>query len=159
MNKLSFASVGGALMLLALASPAVAHHPFAAEFDWKKPVSLAGTVTKFEWGNPHAYLYLDVKDSSGKTANWKLEMGGPAALTRLGWNQRIVKPGDTITVDAWQALNGDNFGSAKSARFSDGRELYTASSFFAMQQTPSKAVGTSGRAHDKPASGVSRPRY
>lgn len=135
------------VVVLLLAPAAFAHHPFLAEFDWKKPVTLTGTVTKLEWANPHTYIYLAVKDSNGNTVDWKLEMGGPGALTRLGWNKSIVKPGDMITVEGWQALNGNNFASAKSFRFSDGRELYAASSFFEIQRRPGQrpAVGTGGR--------------
>ena len=64
-------------MLLAGVSVA-AHHSFAAEFDINKPVTLAGTVTKVEWVNPHVYVYLDVKDASGKVTPWSLSSLGPA---------------------------------------------------------------------------------
>ena len=142
--------------LVLLVTPILAHHPFEAEFDWKKPITLSGTVTKFEWTNPHSYIYIDAKDTSGKMANWKIEMGGPGSLSRLGWIQNGVKVGDKVTVDAWQAKTSNALASAKSVRFSDGRELDAGSSFVDSQdqagaqratvgsKTP-KSAGTAGR--------------
>jgi hypothetical protein len=158
-----------ASLVLLGAAPALAHHPFAAEFDWKKPLTITGTVTKLDWTNPHAYLFVDGKDSSGKTMNWKIEMGGPTSLSRLGWNRNRLKPGDMVTVDAWQARDGGPMASAKSVRFSDGRELYAASSFFESQRPGAQraslekpgqrnTVGTSGTSSAKPAENTSKPR-
>jgi hypothetical protein len=158
-------------LALLLAAPALAHHPFAAEFDWKKPVTLIGTVTKLDWTNPHSYLYVDAKDSSGKKMNWKIEMGGPTSLSRLGWTRDELKPGDMIVVDAWQARNGNRLVSAKSIRFSDGRELFAASSFFESQRQQGaqrassekpgqqKAVGTSGNSTSKPTGTTGKRKY
>ena len=58
-------------------------------------------VTKVEWTNPHAYLYMDANDQNGQMQHWKLEMGSPGALTRAGWNRNMVKMGDQITIDGW----------------------------------------------------------
>jgi hypothetical protein len=63
--KAQLALIAGATLLV-LAASAYAHHPFAAEYDWTKPVTLTGTVSKMEWTNPHAVLYLDGKDEKGK---------------------------------------------------------------------------------------------
>ena len=59
--------------LLGLALSAYAHHPFSAEYDWTQPVTLTGTVSKVEWTNPHAYLYIDAKDKNGEMQHWTLE--------------------------------------------------------------------------------------
>ena len=64
--------------------PIHAHHSFAAEYDSQKPITLTGTVTKLEWLNPHARIYIDVKDESGKIVNWDCELGPPNGLMRRG---------------------------------------------------------------------------
>ena len=104
------------------------HHPFSAEFDWKKPVTVTGTVTKFDWSNPHAYLYVDAKGTDGKTQNWTFELGGINALTKAGWAKTTVKTGDSVTVDAWMSRSKNNAGNVKSITLPDGREFSGASS-------------------------------
>ena len=80
-------------MTVAAAAPIAAHHSFAAEFDITRPVTLVGSVTKIEWTNPHAYLFIDVKDpQTGAVTNWEIEMGSPNGLTRLGWTRTMLKP-------------------------------------------------------------------
>ena len=89
------------IVLLAAALSASAHHSFGAEYDANKPIKLTGVVTKVEWTNPHSFFYLDVKDASGKVANWKLEGFPPNVLYRTGWKKDVtLKQGDEITVTA-----------------------------------------------------------
>jgi hypothetical protein len=112
-----------------MAVTAFAHHPFNTEYDWKKPVTLTGTVTKVQWENPHALLFMDAKDADGKMTNWTLEMGSVGALTNAGWKRDTIKVGDQITVDGWRAKNANNRANVKSVTLSNGRELSAASSF------------------------------
>jgi hypothetical protein len=70
--------------LLGAAGPASAHHGFNVEFDGTKCLDLKGTLTGVIWENPHAYLQMDVKDASGSTVQWHLEMITPNALKRNG---------------------------------------------------------------------------
>jgi len=69
------------IMVLATASPALAHHSFAAEYDTSKPIAITGTVTKLEWTNPHARFYVDVKEADGSTTKgvraWESQSADP----------------------------------------------------------------------------------
>ena len=125
--KSRMALITGAAILV-LAVSAYAHHPFSAEYDWKQPVTLTGTVSKVEWSNPHAFLYIDAKDQNGEMMHWTLEMGSPAALTHAGWSRTSLKMGDQVSVDAWMSKTKKDHANVKSVKMADGRELSGASS-------------------------------
>ena len=74
-----------------------AHHG-TGTYDSTKSVTLSGTVTEFAFTNPHAALYFDVKDASGKVVNWAIEMNSPGVLARAGWSKKMFKFGDQITI-------------------------------------------------------------
>ena len=94
--------------LLLAGRTVVAHHAFAAEFDAAKPIKLTGAVTKIDWTNPHAWIYIDAKDETGQVANWGFELASPNGLMRSGWRRTTLKPGDTVTVEGSRAKNGSN---------------------------------------------------
>jgi len=68
---------GLGLVVMTSAAPALAHHPFAAEYDWKKPITVTGTVTRFDWENPHSTLIVKGRDDKGTEADWMVELAGP----------------------------------------------------------------------------------
>ena len=81
--KLAFATVSVG-MLLAATVPVLAHHSFSATYDGNKPITLRGTVSKLGWQNPHAHIYVDVKNADGKVVTWEVESAGPTALLKAG---------------------------------------------------------------------------
>jgi hypothetical protein len=96
-NKLIFSLLAVGI-LLALSGSAFAHHG-AAAYDASKPVTLTGTVTDFQFVNPHVIIAMDVKDpSTGKTVQWQGEMTSPNRLARAGWTKSTLKVGDEVTM-------------------------------------------------------------
>jgi hypothetical protein len=116
----------GAAWLLA-AAPAAPHHAFAAEFDINRPVKLTGAVTRMEWTNPHAWLFIDAKNDSGSVESWAVELVGINDLLRLGWGRNKVKAGDVVAVDGFGARNGTNTANAASVTLTSTGELLWAS--------------------------------
>jgi hypothetical protein len=86
--------------ILATPAPLGAQRPFAAVYDTLRFVQLSGTVTRVEWVNPVAAVYLDVRDATGTVANWAIEIGNPLELERGGWSARDLRAGDRVAVFA-----------------------------------------------------------
>jgi hypothetical protein len=121
--RATLAVVAAGLGLLVPAVPMLAHHSFGAEYDAKQPVTLKGTVTKFEWTNPHARFYIDVKDDSGNVTNWNLELASPNVLGRQGWTRHSLNIGDVITVEGSRAKDGAHMANARTVTLSDGKKV------------------------------------
>ena len=107
------------------ATPALAHHSFAAQYDADKPVRLAGVVTKVEWLNPHARFYVDVADKDGNVVNWNLELASPNILRRNGWTRNFVAIGDRVIVEGSLARDGTRMANALSVSLADGTRIIT----------------------------------
>jgi WD40 repeat protein len=105
------------------------HHSFSAEFDRDKPIKLTGTVTKLEWTNPHARIYVDVPDADGKIVNWDFELGPPNGLMRQGWNRNSLREGHVVTINGFLSKDQERVANARSVFLPDGRQVLTGSSF------------------------------
>lgn len=110
------------LLLVVIAEPTHAHHA-TASFDMEHSITLKGTVTGFDWTNPHVYIYVDVKSEKGVAEKWSVEMASTGMLSRAGWRRDTVKPGDEITVSGNRAKDGRPFLHFSRLVFADGREL------------------------------------
>jgi hypothetical protein len=111
-----------AAALLMAAAPALAHHS-AAMFDATKTQVLAGTVTQFEYENPHAWVHLMVVGDDGKQTLFSIEMTSPNLLQRAGWRPSTLKPGDKVTIKIHPLHDGSAGGSLMEATLADGRVL------------------------------------
>jgi hypothetical protein len=112
------------LAVLAAGGPVWAHHSFSAEYDGKDLMTLKGTINKVEWTNPHIYIYLDVKDASGKVTTWALEGYPPNTLKRTGFPREILKIGEEITITAYKSKDGSNTGAGREVTFPDGTKKF-----------------------------------
>ncbi len=110
-------------VLLVICLPVNSHHSFAAVFDVDTSVAVSGTVTKVEWMNPHAWIYIEVEDGAGESTNWAFELGSPNGLMRRGWTRKSVQVGDAISVAGYRARDGSNRGNVISIVLADGAEL------------------------------------
>jgi len=110
------------IVVLALGTQsAMAHHSFAM-FDTGKSVTITGTVSTFEWTNPHAYIEIDTAETTG-AKHWSVEMGSPSILMQSGWKFKDLKHGDKITVVLSPLKDGKPGGLLIQATLPDGRTL------------------------------------
>jgi hypothetical protein len=118
-STIAFALIAGWILL---AGAALAHHS-TAEYDMASVTSVKGTVTKFEWTNPHAYIYIETKDDKGATIAWTAELASLGMLSRVNWKRDTVKPGDEITIVGNRAKDGRLVMRLDKIVFSGGQEL------------------------------------
>ena len=127
MSRPSFAGIA-AILAFCPAASSHGHHSFAAEFDRNKPIELTGTVTKIEWTNPHARIYIDVEED-GKVVNWDFELGPPNGLLRQGWNRNSLQQGQVVKVSGFLSEDQEHVANARSVFLPVGRQVFAGSSF------------------------------
>jgi hypothetical protein len=115
-----------AIVTLALAAGAVpfanSHHS-AAMFDLEKVVTLSGTVTRFDYVNPHSWLYVNVRNEDGSMTEWGFELDAPPRLRRVGISPTFWQAGDVLTVKTNPLQDGRPAGLLVGARGENGKEF------------------------------------
>jgi hypothetical protein len=109
--------LGAGLVMTGLAT---AHHSFAVFFDPDKTVTVTGTVTEFQFRNPHGEITLDVKADKGRSEVWQIETNSPGVLRRRGWSKDSLKPGETVTIQGWASRDGKRYLRLLKATRADG---------------------------------------
>ena len=111
-----------ALFMFSGATPSFAHHS-TAMYNMADPTTVTGVVKRFDWTNPHAYIYLEVTDNTGKKVEWQVEMMSLNHLKSYGWSHDTVKPGDTISCTGGAAKSGDPAMLSSLIKLADGRMI------------------------------------
>jgi DNA/RNA endonuclease YhcR with UshA esterase domain len=122
MKNWLLATSAGIAVLLVLAAPISAHHGTSA-YDTTKLTTVKGTVTDFQFNNPHVIISVETKDDKGKVEMWTSEANSPNVLTRHGWDRDIIKKGDQITIIGYRPKNGAKTMRLQKVVLSNGQEL------------------------------------
>jgi len=110
-----------AAALLVPAGAALAHHSYAM-FDMNKTITLQGSIVRFKWQNPHAFIEMDVA-VKGQTERWAIEMTSPNNLANDGWKRSSLKPGDKVSLKVHPLRDGSKGGSFVAVKKADGSTL------------------------------------
>jgi len=108
--------------LLAASGPAFAHHAWRG-FDAGNRATIKGTVTNFDWGNPHVWIYLAVSDDKGVIEKWSAGGPSPSRMARTGWDKDTLKPGDQVAATGIRSNDGSPVLRLEKVTLPDGREL------------------------------------
>jgi len=120
---MSLQSAALALTAAALiATPVLAHHSHA-NYEAVRTIEVTGTVSDYQWTNPHVWIYMTVTGEDGEIQEWTLESGSTGQLTRRGWTQESMQPGDTITALIKPLKDGSYGGVLGIITLADGRQL------------------------------------
>jgi hypothetical protein len=120
-NRIASA-VALALGLMIVCAPLLAHHG-GSDYDTKNLMTLRGTVTEFNWSNPHCQILMDVKQDDGKVVSWSFETLAPAVLKRAGWSPQSMHSGDQVTITFAPSKRSTPVGTLRKAVLANGKEL------------------------------------
>jgi len=121
--RIHIAALAVAVVAASMGSAAVAHHSFAVFFDADKSVTVSGTVTEFQFRNPHGLIRIVTRDAKGNEAQWRAETNSPSILERRGWAKDSLKAGDQITIEGWPARDGSNYMRMRKVTRKDGSPI------------------------------------
>ena len=108
--------VAATLSLMMTSGSAMAHHGVAG-YDMTKTITLHGTVSKFDWSNPHVVVFVDAKNDTGEMQHWTIEFAAPVHMVRAGWSKNAMKAGDDIIIDTHPSRNGAPIGISSTITF------------------------------------------
>ncbi len=101
----AIASIAAGLLLSSV--PSQAHHGSNVVYDLTKSVSVAGTVTRFQFVNPHALIFVEVTGDDGEAVEWLVGLPSASGLgSSEGWTRETLQPGDEITIIGSPARSG-----------------------------------------------------
>ena len=120
-----FVVLAAAVLLGLVSRPVLAHHGTANVYDNSKAVEMKGTITMFEWTNPHNQIHFDVTDATGKVTSWIAATEPPQVMLERGWTRRSLKAGDQVTAYVFVAKNGAPVGNLQRIVLADGKQLGT----------------------------------
>jgi len=126
MRKTLFAVLTTIALSALVSNTAWAHHGAANLYDMSKPVVMKGTLTKFEWTNPHNQIYYDVTDDKGMVTHWVVATEPPQVMLERGWTRKSLKVGEQATIYVFVAKNGAPVGNLQKIVLADGTELAAA---------------------------------
>jgi len=127
-TKHVIAALGAALTIATIITgPVAAHHAFSAEFDVKQPITLKGTLVKWEMINPHSWFHIEVKEPNGQVTEWMIEGGSPNSLIRVGVTKVTLQIGMELTIEGYRAKDASNTAVGRNFTLPDGKRLFIGS--------------------------------
>jgi len=121
-RRAAYLATATAVLGLSTTQPASAHHSFAM-FDSEHQVKISGTITKFDWTNPHIYLFITGNESGKEAKSWTIEGASPGILNRIGWKFNAVKAGDKVEMVIAPLRSGEQGGLLKLIKLPNGQVL------------------------------------